>query len=237
MASINWNDGQLVTLGQGDTASCIGGLNNGQLYCLFFYNAAGNDANTTVSVVWSNSQPPLMLTVPGTTGNQGLAALCFVDGNQTNTVSAAVTQGNTGAKVQAFICSVKLPMNSPGITNKSLPIDGQLHSFDKFTRYYTVLESHWYSGQIQSDINQFICVEFHEHSATVYIVNKMSDPGNTIVYAGDSATLVDIQVSTTQTIPFSTQGNGGQIVFMNADSAQNSGDASISLQSLSALYV
>ncbi|MGH7486708.1 MAG: hypothetical protein ACREMY_14075, partial [bacterium] len=77
-AAINWNQGQLITLGQGDTASCVGGLNKGQLYSLSFYNSAGNDASTTVQVVWSNSQPPVPVSVPGTTGNQGLAALCFV---------------------------------------------------------------------------------------------------------------------------------------------------------------
>ena len=112
MSTINWNNGRLIELEEGVTATSNGSLNNGQLYCLFFYNAAGNDANTTVNVVWSNSQPPIQLTVPGTTMNQGLAALCFVDGSETNTVSASVTNGNKGAKIQAFIGSVKMPLDT-----------------------------------------------------------------------------------------------------------------------------
>ncbi|WP_222937602.1 hypothetical protein [Spartinivicinus ruber] len=234
--SINWNDGQLITLKQGDTATCTGNLNNGQLYCLFFYNAAQNDADTSVSVVWSNSQPPVQVVVPGTTGNQGLAALCFVDGSETNTVSAAVLQGSPGADIQAFIGSVKMPTNTQGIENRQLPLDGDRHSFNKFTRYYAVPESHWYAAQIQSDINQFIAVQFAEHQAEVMIVNKLVDPGNVIKYAGNSQSLVKINESTTQSIPWNLQGNGQQLVWINADSTQNSQSASITVQSLSNVY-
>ncbi len=236
MSSINWNDGQLINFGQGDTATCNGNLNNGQLYCLFFYNAAGNDASTTVDVVWSNSQPPVQVTVPGTTQNQGLAALCFVNGSQTNTVSAAITGGNQGAKLQAFICSVKMPIDTQGINNKQLNLDGQPQSFDKFTRYFAVPESHWYSARIQSNINQFTSVQFTESEAQVYIVNKLVNPSNVIKYAGDSEKHVTIQTSDTQSISFNLQGNGTQLVWVNADSAQNSDTASISVQSLSAVY-
>ncbi|WP_052595944.1 hypothetical protein [Aureispira sp. CCB-QB1] len=235
---IEWNNGQLITLGQGDTAICKGNLNNGQLYCLFFYNSAGNDASTIVNVVWSNSEPPIQVNVPGTTQQQGLASLCFVDGSQTNTVSASVTHGNQGAKIQAFICSVKMPMGNSGINNQQLPLDGNQHDFNKFTRYYAVPASHWYSGQIQSDINQFICVQFKEYQAVVYIVNQLVDPSTVIKYAGNSKDLVTVQSSTTQSISFNFQGNAGQqYVWMNADSVQNSGDASIVVQSLSGLTV
>lgn len=236
MSKIEWNDGQLITLKEGDTATCTGNLNNGQLYCLFFYNAAGHDASTQISIVWSNSQPPILLTVPGTTGNQGLAAMCFVDGSQTNTVSASVLQGNPGAKIEAFIGSVKMPTDTKGINNRSMPLDGQQHSFDKFTRYYSVPESHWYAETIESNINQFMCVQFAEHKATVFIVNKLVDPSEVIKYAGDSQDLVTVEASDKQIIQGSFQGNGRQIVWINADSCQNSQTASISVQSLAALY-
>jgi hypothetical protein len=235
MSAINWNDGRLITLAQGDTATAQGALNPGQLYALFFYNAAGNDADTTVTVVWSNSQPPVQVTVPGTTGNQGLAALCFVDGNQTSTVSAAVTNGQPGANVQAFIGSVKMPTNTQGISNQQLPLDGQPHAFTKFTRYFAVPASHWYSGQITSNINQFISVQFQEHTAQVIVVNKLVDPGNVIAFAGDSQTLVTVSTSTTQSFSWLFQGNGRQIVWINADSVQNSQAATLSVQSLSGL--
>ncbi|MBU2713455.1 hypothetical protein [Zooshikella harenae] len=234
--STNWNEGQLITLGQGETATCNGNLNNGQLYCLFFYNAAGNDADTNVSIVWSNSQPPVQVPVPGTTGNKGKAALCFVDGSETNTVSANVLQGSPGAKIQAFIGSVKMPINTQGIENRQLPLDGDRHSFNKFTRYYAVPESHWYAAQIQSNINQFISVQFAEHQAEVKIVNSVVDPNVVIKYAGSSQGLVQVEKSDSQSIAWNMQGNGQQLVWINADSVQDSQGASITVQSLSNVY-
>jgi hypothetical protein len=236
MGAINWNGGQLITLGQGDTATAAGVLNQGQLYCLFFYNAAGNDADTTVNVVWSNSKPPVLVTVPGTTGNQGLAALCFVNGDDTNTVAASVLQGQPGANVQAFIGSVKMPTNTSGINNVGLPLDGAQHAFTKYTRYYAVPASHWYAGQIQSDVNQFISVQFSEQAAVVNVVNSLVDPSSVIRYAGTSQQYVTKNVSSTQTIAWYLQGNGSQLVWINADSIQNSQNATISVQSLAALY-
>jgi hypothetical protein len=235
-ASINWQQGQLVTLNPGDTASCTGGLNQGQLYCLFFYNVAGNDAGANVSVIWSNGQPPVPVHVPGTTGNQGLAALCFVNGDQTNSVSAAVLQNQPGVQLQAFIGSVKMPVNTTGINNLPLPLDGQNHAFTKFTRYYAVPASHYYQAQIRSDINQFISVQFAEKSAVVNVVNSLVSPGTQIFYAGNSQPLVTVSTSSYQTISWPLQGNGQQLVWINADSVQNSQSATISVQSLSAQY-
>ncbi|MGG8496612.1 hypothetical protein ACQY1Q_09360 [Tenacibaculum sp. TC6] len=242
MSNINWNQGNLITLHQGDTATCAGNLNNGQLYGLFFYNSAGNDTSTPVVVVGAQSQDPVIVNVPGTTGNQGLAAICFVDGSRTNTVSISITQGTPGAQIQAFICSVKMPLDTNGISNESLPLDGQLHAFNKFTRYYSVPASHWYSAQIQSDINQFISVQFEEYKAKVYIVNATQETVDGTIdfiqYLGGENTkrLVSTEVSSKQSIAFTLQGNGRQTVWMNADSVQNSQRATISVQSLSALY-
>jgi hypothetical protein len=236
MASIDWNGGQVVTLKQGDTATCSGGLNPGQLYALFFYNSAGNDANAPVNVVWSNSSPPVKVTVPGTTANQGLAALCFVSGDDTNTVSISLGQTSQGAQVTAFIGSVKMPVNTSGINNVALPLDGKFHSFTAFTRYYAVPASHWYDGTLQSNINQFISVQFKESAATVNIVNKLVDPSNVIKYAGTCQPQVTINAVAGQTYEWSLQGNGSQIVWINADSCQNSQTASIAVQSLSSAY-
>ena len=236
MSAVAWNDGRLINLKGGDTATCAGGLNPGQLYSLFFYNSAGNDADAVVNVVWSNSQPPVPVVVPGTTGNQGLSALCFVSGDDTNTVSASLSSSASGVQVQAFIGSVKMPTNTAGIQNKQMPLDGQAHQFDKFTRYYAVLASHWYQAYLRSNINQFISVQFKENSAVVNIVNQVSEPGNVVKYAGNTKDLVKINSVTTQTLPWTLQGNGRQIVWINADSCQNAQTAEISMQSLSAVY-
>lgn len=109
MASNPWNDGHILTLSPGDTASCVGGPNRQQFYALFFYNSAQNDTGATLNVVWSNSEQPVTVTVPGTTGRLGLASLLFVSGNDTNSVSVSMSQNQPGAQVQSFIGSVKMP--------------------------------------------------------------------------------------------------------------------------------
>lgn len=237
MASYPWNDGRLLTLSPGDTATCQGGLNQQQLYCVFFYNSAQNDTGAKLNLVWSNSNPPVKVTVPGTTGNQGLAALLFVSGTETNTLSVEMSQNQPGAQVQCFIGSVKMPVNTGGINNTPLEADGQLHPFNAFTRYFAVPQSHWYTAQIQSDVNQFISVQFTQQTALVNVVNALVDPSPTIYYAGKTAPKqVTINTENSQTLQWNLQGNGGQMVWINADSIQNSQAASISLQSLSSLY-
>ncbi|CAB3764519.1 hypothetical protein [Paraburkholderia humisilvae] len=235
MASTNWNNGQLITLNPGDTATCQK-LNANQIYGLIFYNSAGNDAGANISVVWSQSQPPAPVYVPGTTGNQGLASVLFVNGSDTTTVSAAMLQSQPGAQVQTYIASVKMPVDTSGINNQPLQADGQTHAFSKFTRYYTVPASHWYQAQIQSTINQFITIQFTEQTATVNVVNSLVDPGTLIQAVGSAVGQVTKNIVKNQTLSWPLQGNGQQIVFVNADSVQNSQSASISLQSLSALY-
>jgi hypothetical protein len=233
--SYNWNNGQLLTLNPGDTAVCQT-LNAGQLYGLFFYNSAQNDTGANLAVVWSNSQPPVTVNVPGTTGNQGLASVVFVYGGDTTTVSVSMLQNQPGAQVQAFICSVKMPTDTSGINNWPLPEDGKTHSFSKFTRYYDVPASHWYQLQVQSNINQFIFVQFKEQSAQVVVLNSTSDPGQTVQGVGSAVNMYKVNAVPFQNYSYSLQGNGSQIVWINADSVQNSQTASISLQSLTALY-
>lgn len=235
MSTINWNDGQMITLGQGDTARAVN-LNDSQLYGLFFYNSAQADADTEVDVVWSNSQPPKRVTVPGTTQRQGLASVLFVYGEDTTTVSAAVTQGNPGAEVTAFIGSVKMPLNSSGMNNRQLSPNGQPQGFQQFTRFYTVPESHWYDVRLQSDVNQFIVVQFVEAKALVLVVNRLVDPSPQVQGVGQAKEMFTIQTSTTQSIDADLQGNGRQTVWINADSVQNSQNATIALQSLAASH-
>lgn len=235
---IDWNDGRLLTMNPGDTATCAGGLNSGQIYGLFFYNSAGADADAVVNVVWSNSHAPAQVTVPGVTQKQGLASVLFVSGNDTSTVSAAMVNNQPGTQVQCFIGSVKMP-TGPGLNNRQLPTDGSTSQFQAFTRFYCVPASHWYSGTIASNINQFITVQFTEHNATVLVVNAMQqytkdNPPPTVQAVGSAS--FDVSCSMRQSLPWSMQGSGSQMVWINADSVQNSQTATISMQSLSGLY-
>jgi hypothetical protein len=235
---ITWNDGRLITLNPGDTATCAGGLNSGQVYGLFFYNSAGADADASVNVVWSNSHAPAVVTVPGVTQKQGLASVLFVSGNDTSTVSAAMLNNQPGTQLQCFIGSVKMP-TGPGLNNQQLPADGSVKPFQAFTRFYCVPQSHWYSGTINSNVNQFITVQFTEQTANVLVVNAMQqytkqNPPPTVQAVG-SATF-DVSCATQQSLTWSLQGSGSQMVWINADSIQNSQTATISMQSLSGLY-
>lgn len=157
-------------------------------------------------------------------------------GRRHHTVSASLSAADSGVQVAAFIGSVKMPTDTSGINNIGLPLDGQFQPFTKFTRYFAVPASHRYSGTLQSNINQCISVQFKENSATVNIVNRLVDPSNAIKFTGNCQSQVTINAVANQTYGWSFQGNGRQIVWINADSCQNSQSANIAVQSLSSLY-
>jgi hypothetical protein len=238
MTSMDWTQGQLLTLRPGDTASCKGGLNTGQIYGLFFYNSAGAQAEATINVVWSQSSPPVPVTVPGTTQNQGLASILFVSGTDTNSVSVSMPNTSPGTEVQCFIGSVKMPTGG-GLNNIQLNADGQLHDFKAFTRFYCVPQTHWYQGLLNSNVNQFISVQFTEHTAKVVVVNATQkyDDKNPPPYVKAVGTAsFSVESSLTQNMSWFLQGNGSQFVWINADSIQNTQQAKISLQSMAYLY-
>ena len=235
--SINWNGGQRITLQAGETATCTT-LNPGQLYAIFMYNSTQNDTNGTVNIVWSNSQPPKSVTVPGTTANAGLASVAFVSGTDTQTVSVSLATNAGIAQIDIWLGSVSMPIDTSGLNNEPLPIDGNPHDFNKYTRYFAVPPSSWQQLTIVSAITQFISVQFTEAKAVVYVVNETSNGllPNQVTSMGPTASAagtVTINAVTIQSVQGFLQGNGTQWVWMNADSQQDSESASISLQSMS----
>lgn len=233
---INWNGGQRISLRAGDVARCTT-LRPGQLYGIFIYNSAQNDNNAQVNVVWSNSQPPVPITVPGTTANAGLASMGFVSGTDTQTISISLPQNSGIAQVEAWLGSVSMPTNTSGLSNRTLPADGEPYPFNKYSRYFTVPPSKWMQLTITSVINQFISCQFRQATATVFVVNETSNgllPGQ-VTSMGPTASAsgaVNISSSQIQSIEESLQGDGTQWVWMDADSQQDSQTATISLQSL-----
>lgn len=241
MESMNWDAGQLITLTPGDTAKCDGQLNSGELYCLCFYNTANSGTDTNVTVTGSNGMAPVSVKVPGSVLGEGLAGLCFVEGDQTNSVGISVLQDNPGAKIEAFIISVKFPTgNNTNILTKELPFDGQMHPFYQFTRYQAVPSARFYSGTVKSNIQQFISVFMIQNEASVIIVNsgltfKDFETHNIITYLGDAKQNVKSKVSSRQSVSHTFNGAstfGGSFVWVNADSTQNSESAEISMQPL-----
>ena len=236
--AINWNGGQRITLKQGDTATCQA-LSAGQLYGVFMYNSSGADHDIQVTLSWSNSNPPVPIVVPGTTGNQGLASVALVSGNDTSEISVSITSSGdmTTDSIDVWIGSVKMPTNTSGLNNSELPANGKSNPFDKYRRYYSVLASKWYNLTITSQVTQFMSIQFVGNSATVFIVNPTTSADNH-VYGIGSVTenkqyvIQKAPASRPTSISFSTQGNGTQTVWMNADSLQNSNNATIVLQAL-----
>lgn len=234
--AINWNGGQRITLRAGDTATCTT-LNPGQLYAIFMYNSTQNDTNGTVNIVWSNSSPPVKATIPGTTANAGLASLAFVSGTDTQTVSVSLPTNAGIAQIDLWLGSVSMPIDTSGLTNEPLPIDGNQHDFNKYTRYYAVPPSSWQQLTIVSAITQFLSVQFTSSKAIVYVVNETSSGllAGQVQSMGPTASAagtVTTSAVTIQSVQGYLQGNGGQFVWMNADSEQDSLNATISLQAM-----
>ncbi|PRQ63695.1 hypothetical protein [Vibrio sp. V01_P9A10T6] len=235
MSTTVWNDGRSISLTKGDTATCEA-LKAGQLYAIFLYNASGEDHDIPVNVNIGNGYPPKTVTVPGTTGNKGLAALALVSGSNTQTVSISISDQQSGGKVDAWIGSVGMPTNTSGINNMPLPFNGDTNSYGKRDRYYAVPESRWYQLTISSPQNQFISVQFIENKAKVFINNPVGDPGNVIIPTGTVTEGADYEIikpkDLPQTITYDDQGSGRQKVWMNADSQQNSSNSTIVAQYL-----
>lgn len=235
-SQLNWNGGQRITLKAGDTATCTV-LRPDQLYGIFIYNSAQNDNNAVVNVVWSNSQPPCQITVPGTTANAGLASMGFVSGSDTQTISVSLPSNSGIAQVDLWLGSVSMPTNTGGLNNQPLQANGDPVPFNKYTRYYAVPPSKWMNLTIASTITQFISCQFRQDKATVFVVNETSNGllKGQITKMGPTASesgAITITTSQIQSITENLQGDGSQWVWMDADSQQNSQSATIALQSL-----
>ncbi|WP_347905271.1 hypothetical protein [Pseudomonas purpurea] len=183
-------------------------------------------------MVWSNSQPPKTITVPGTTANAGLASLGFVSGTDTQTISVSLSSNSGGSQVEVWLGSVGMPTNTSGLSNNALQANGDQYPFNKYSRYYAVPPSKWMNLTIASKITQF-----RESKATVFVVNETSNGllSNQVTTMGPTASesgAVVIVSSGIQSISNNLQGDGTQWVWMDADSQQDSQNASISLQSL-----
>lgn len=238
-AAKNWDGGQRVFLDVGETATCTSLIN--QLYAIFLYNENGADKDITINVTGSNQSAPVRISVPGTTAGQGLATIMLLDGSQTNSISVNV-DATSPEGVDAWIGSLSMPTNTSGLSNKTLPSDGQPQNFSKYCRYYAIPATHWYNLTLKSGIDQYYSVQFTEGLVTVFCVNPTqasagSSPNVHFFTNFNEATsykYVPAQTSSPQTIQYSLQGNGKQTVWMNADSSQNSNDATITLASLQA---
>lgn len=237
---IDWDGGQRVSMNPGDTATCKA-LSSGQLYAVFLYNTTQADKDISVLITTDNSIEPVPVRVPGTTADQGLASLVLVSGTDTTSVAVAVST-TAGGTIDCWLGSVSMPTDTSGLNNQQLATNGQAQSFAKYCRYFCVPPTSWHQLTLQSNIQQFISVQFQENFATIYVVNPTVKPP--LVYALGSVKVDTDYVITKpkagsppQYLQTFIEGDGTQWVWMNADSEQDSSQATIALQALTMLEV
>jgi hypothetical protein len=231
--TIDWSDGRVITLTEGDTAE-LSELNSMQLYGVFLYNTANNDNAVDVTLAWSDNpdEPPVTVSVPGTTASRGPAVIRFVSGDDASYISASVTQDQRGAQVTAFICNVQLPRDGGGLHNQPLPDNGRRQAFTRLTRFYCVPAARWYNTTVQADMTQFISVRFVESFAYVTVVNDIGLPPGRVEGIGEAATMFRVSSTDKPSYESKVEGDGSQQVWVNADSVEDSQHATLSLQPL-----
>lgn len=238
-ADVDWDDGRVVTISAGTTARCRS-LGSNQLYAILLYNTTQSDQDALVTVVWSNEVPPATVTVPGTTGNAGLANFVFVSGRDTDAVAVSLSSSAGVQTVTAFIVSPAMPSDPSGLVDRQLPDDGQFHSFEKCVRYWAIPPTGWSRVSIRNPSFQFVCLQATEASAEIVVVNRAGglDPRR-VCRLGQTANatgVVTVKDVRGQVFEQAIKGTGDTWVWMNGDSAADSTVAEISLHGLSAVH-
>ena len=238
----NWDDGQLTTLSGTTTLTC-GTLADGEIYGIFLYNTSTTSVPATVQVNWSNAEPTVPIDVQATSSGEGIASLGLISGNDTSQISLSLSSDTSpDAQITCWLGSISMPTDTNGLTVATLPDNGKAQHFTPYYKYTATLPSDWQQITIESQTTQFISAQFTQTYATVNVVNPTSnwpqEQSQFIVPIGTTApsnyTVNAASGTQPQTLTYQTQGDGSTVAFMNADSPQDSADASITLQSLSA---
>ena len=237
-AAGNWNDGGCVILtpNPGSNSYSCADL-KGCVTALVMYNVSNADHDISVVIGTNCPTPPQTVTVPGTTGGQGLATIVVINGAVISAVTLSMNASQNGdSKIKAFLASLALPQS--GITNTQLPADGRQNPFPQFTRFFYYLACAWYGLILKNTATQFLCAQFGPDPAdmTLYCVNPGPDARlEKYIVQLDAANPGPVRFVTPspsgskqillQDIPCQ---NGKQLVWVNVDSASDSQNALIS---------
>jgi hypothetical protein len=233
---INWDDGRLIELEEGQTASCTS-LVPGQMYCVVVYNISEHDRNVELRTTWSNQQPPATLIVPGTTAGEGNASLILVSGSDTSTIAISITQGN-GGKLECWLISTSMPTNVQGLERKELPTDGAAHHMPKRLLYQSVLNSGWYHLTIINKQMQSFVIQVSTQQLIIFVINPLEHPNINLLALGSveegKQYLLQMPVSGKQPQHSNVliQGKGEELIWFGSSSRQDLENAVLSLQSL-----
>jgi hypothetical protein len=236
----NWDSGQVSTLNASQGGSLIcDALVAGQLYGLFLYNTANYDTQFYVQVqvtAQGTTQPdPLLVLLPGTTGQQGLAQVVLISGDDGPTVTVSLSDPPGTAQLTCLIGSVSLPVYPGGLTQAQLSNNGNEQPFGQAYRYYAVPPSAPQTLTITSPDNQFICVQFQQNFATFYVVNPVPHATDAVVnvtaYGSVSSSDYTIVMGTqgSSAVTANMTGDGTEYVWMSPDSVQDSDNVTIEL--------
>ncbi|NAW91378.1 hypothetical protein CAG51_12685 [Vibrio sp. V24_P1S3T111] len=233
---IDWDDGRLIQLEEGQTASCTS-LVSGQMYCVVVYNLSQHDRNVELTITWSNQQPPATLIVPGTTAGEGNASLILISGSDTSTISISITQGN-GGKLECWLISTSMPTNFQGLESKELPADGSAYHLPKQLIYHSVMNSGWYHLTIINKQTQSFVIQVSSQQLIIFVVNPVEHPNLNLLALGSvqegKQYLLQMPASGEQPQYSNAliQGKGEQLIWFGASSHQDLENTIISLQSL-----
>jgi hypothetical protein len=229
--AIDWCDGQVITLLPGDIAE-LGELDSTQLYGVFLYNTAIAGASTDVTISWSDSpgNEPVTVMVPGTTRCQGPAMIRFVSGGDADHITATITQGLPTARITAFICGVRMPVDGGGLNDAPLPDNGRPQAFLWRTRFYCAPAARPYRTVVKADVDEFVAVRFANAFAHVTVVNTTTDPADRIRGIGAAAAMFLIDSTAGRSHQSRFEGDGSQQVWVNADCVQYDQNATVALR-------
>lgn len=239
MSTQNWNGGNRLTVSQGNALQAVNAIVN-PINVAFLYNSTQAAQDVPVDFT-GNNQYFQQVVVPQTTGNSGSAALLTFSGaNNGGSSSLTATMdpsAGSGAQAECWLGSQSMPINTSGLNNTELLPDGKNNSFNKYSRYYFVPSAQRYILNVSSGINAFYFAVFNSSGQVfIYVLNAPDSDYTPIVqqFPGDTYASANthIQVLTKSSVSIPLFGNNQQWVVMNADSVNDSVNASISLTSL-----
>lgn len=207
---MNWDDGRLLELADGSTATASK-LSEKRVYSVFFRNPGNFDVQVSVKGK------------PGTTTvavGAGEYAIVLVTATTTLTVSPQPPV-EAISTIKALLGSVDLPTNSSGLTNSELTT-GVTSDFAEYSRFYAVPPSskHRLTVVQPKQDGNLVIVELRRGSARVLVLNTVKEPHDPHVFVLGGVPY-DV-VKGDRILDEEFYGDGQQFVWMNANRSEQS---------------
>lgn len=213
--TVDWKDGRLLTLGDGQTATAKE-LVKKQIHGFFFWNKEEGGKGGRVKVVWANDKKPEIVPVPPHNASDPLpASVLFVSGSESQRVSVTPSTAKS-SEVCCLVCSLSMPNNTDGIDNQEL-LAGESMPFLGVSRFWSVPASSPHRATIESSGMELTVVRFRAEQATVIVLNHEERPDKPRYFkgVGEAAKKLNIEYHE-HVFPEKFTGNGRQTVWVAA---------------------